>query len=80
LRPFLRLTAALCYYTLLPMLLLHCSRSLHCGLLPRDLLMLHSGLHCFWIWHFTLGSHQGDWLRVCQRESSREHLVTMGSI
>jgi hypothetical protein len=78
--PFLRLAAAFCGYTPPLMPLLHCSRSFHCGFLPRDLLMLSSGLHLFWIWHLALGSHQLDWATVCQRETSREHLVTMGSI
>jgi hypothetical protein len=54
-----------CGYILLRVPLLYCSRSFHCGLLPRDLLVLHSGVHCFGIWHFTLGSHQRDWLTVC---------------
>jgi uncharacterized membrane protein SirB2 len=62
------------------MTLLHCSRSFHWRLLPRDLLMFCSGLHHFWIWHFALGSHQRDWLTACQRGSSHEHLVMMGSI
>jgi hypothetical protein len=47
--PFLRLTTVLCGYIPLPMPLLHGSRSFHCGLLPRDFLMLCSGLHRFWI-------------------------------
>jgi hypothetical protein len=45
-----------------------------------DLLMLLCGLHHSWIWHIALGSHQCDWLTMCQRGCFHAHLVMMGNI